>query len=121
MFLILTMKRINVEKCINLNLKNILENSSGKRKWSYLIFPIDNGNKIYCSKKEVKEILLANPIKKKNRIIVVDPNTPQIIFLMSKLKAKYNKDKKTIIKKKWPVGVCFVRNEVNKKIGKKNQ
>ena len=44
-----------------------------------------------------------------------------MIFLISKLKTKYIKDKITIIKKKWPVGVCLVKNEVNKIIGKKNQ
>ena len=35
------------DKWISLNRKNILENSSGKRKCSYLTLPIDNGNEIY--------------------------------------------------------------------------
>ena len=54
----LIITRIIEDKWISLNLKNILENSSGKRKYSYLILPIDNGNKIYWSRKDVREILL---------------------------------------------------------------
>ena len=43
--------KINMNKgiCINLNLKNILENSKGNKKYSTLVFPILIGKSIYCS------------------------------------------------------------------------
>ena len=47
--LILTIMRIIDDKWINLYRKTILENSNGKRKYSYLVLPIDNGNEIYWS------------------------------------------------------------------------
>ena len=108
MHFILIIIRINDDRWINLNLKNILENSNGKRKYSYRIFPIDKGNKIYCSKKDTREIFPINSIIKKIEIITMDPNNPQTILLILKLKIKYIKDNKIIIKKMYPVGVCFV-------------
>ena len=58
---------------INLNLKNILENSKGNKKYSTLILPISDGKEIYCSKNEAKGILVKNNISKKNKIIVSEP------------------------------------------------
>ena len=40
---------IIVDRWINLCRKTILEKSNGKRKYSYLVLPIDNGNEKYCS------------------------------------------------------------------------
>ena len=51
----------------------------------------------------------------------MDPKTPQTILLILKLKIKYIKDNKIIIKKMYPVGVCFVKNDSSKIIGKRNQ
>ena len=51
----------------------------------------------------------------------MDPNNPQTILLILKLKTKYTKDKKIIIKKMYPVGDCFVKNDSSKIIGKRNQ
>ena len=48
-FLIITIMRIIDDKWINLYRKSSLENSNGKRKYSYLVLPIDNGNEIYWS------------------------------------------------------------------------
>ena len=48
-FLILTIIRMIDDKRISLNRKTILENYKGKRKYSYLSLPIDNGNEIYWS------------------------------------------------------------------------
>ena len=44
-----TIMSIIDDKWINLYRKTILENSNGKRKCSYLIIPIDNGNEMYWS------------------------------------------------------------------------
>ena len=43
--------KININNgiCINLNLRNILENSKGNKKYSTLVFPILSGKSIYCS------------------------------------------------------------------------
>ena len=80
--------RIIDDKWINLYRKNILENSNVKRKESNLTLPIDNGNKIYWSKKDIKEILPMNNVIKKIEIMVNDPKIPRIILLISKLKIK---------------------------------
>ena len=77
----------NEDKCINLKRKIILLNSSGKRN-SNLFSPIDNGNKIYCSKKDRRGILAINRVNKKIVIIIINPRIPKIIFLILKLKTK---------------------------------
>ena len=87
----------------------------------YLSAPIVKGNKIYCSKKDTREILPINRIVKKIEIIAMDPNNPQTILLILKLKTKYIKDKKIIIKAMYPVGVCFVKKDSSKIIGRINQ
>jgi len=65
--------------------------------------------------------LVINNIIKKIDTIVKEPKKPNKIFLTLKFKAKYKNDKKNIIKKMFPVGVCFVKKEIAKTIGKKNQ
>ena len=62
-----------------------------------------------------------NNIRKKENTIVKEPKSPSSIFFKSKFKIKYIKDKKDIIIKIFPVGVCFVKKEIAKIIGKKNQ
>ena len=69
----------------------------------------------------MRAILPINSIVKKIEIIAMDPNNPQTILLILKLKTKYTKDKIIIIKKMYPVGVCFVKNDSSKIIGKRNQ
>ena len=43
-----------------------------------------------------------------------------MIFLTSKLKIKWIKDRKEITKKIYPVGVCFVKNDIPNTIGRTN-
>ena len=62
-----------------------------------------------------------NNIIKKIDTIVKEPKNPNKIFLRSKFIAKYKNDKKDIIKKIFPVGVCLVKKDKNNVIGIKNQ
>ena len=87
-YFILTMINIIDDKCINLKRKIILENSNGKRKYLYLISPIDSGNKIYWSIKDVMDIFPNNNIIKKRDMITREPKAPYKILLKSKLNEK---------------------------------
>ena len=78
---------VTEKKWINLKRKITLLNSSGKIN-SSLLSPIDSGNKIYCSKKDMKEIFAISKVIKKIDKKTIVPNIPQIIFLILKLKRK---------------------------------
>ena len=119
-FLIVIIIRTKEKKWINLKRKITLLNSNGKRN-SSLLSPIDRGNKIYCSINDMSEIFAVNRVIKKIEMKIIDPNITKIIFLMLKLKKKQIIDKREIIMKKCPVGVCFVKNDIPMIIGKENQ
>lgn len=70
------MIKIIVDKCINLYLRKILENSNGKRKCSTLTLPIVRGNNIYCSKNVLNEISDDKIIKLKISNDKMVPNNP---------------------------------------------
>ena len=85
------------------------------------LFYFDEKKKIFVERFKNRIIFPINSIIKKIEIITMDPNNPQTILLILKLKIKYIKDNKIIIKKMYPVGVCFVKNDSSKIIGKRNQ
>ena len=117
------MLRINSnseDRCINLKRKIILLNSSGKIN-SSLFSPIDNGYKTYCSTKDRNGISPTCKVIRKIKTITIDPEIPETIFFILKLKIKWIMDKKTIIKKKYPDGVCFDKKDIPRTIGKTNQ
>ena len=51
-------------------------------------------------------------------MIIIDPNKPNKIFFISKLKIKQIIDSTEITKKIYQVGACLVKKETNKTIGK---
>tara|TARA_B110000902_G_C13737967_1_gene371686 strand:+ start:170 stop:340 length:171 start_codon:yes stop_codon:yes gene_type:complete len=55
------------------------------------------------------------------KIINTEPATLIRIFFILKLKIKNTKDKNDIITNICPVGVCFVKNDIIKTMGKMNQ
>ena len=78
---------VTEKKWINLKRKITLLNSSGKRN-SSLLSPIDSGNKIYCSKNDMKEIFATNRVIRKIKIRTIVANIPKMIFFILKLKTK---------------------------------
>ena len=120
MFLIIIIIRINDDKWINLKRKIILLNSKGNKN-SSLLSPNDKGNKMYCSKNELRGISPIFKINKKVEINIKDPKKQREIFFILKLKEKWMADIVMAIKKICPAGACFVKKANPKIIGSKNQ
>ena len=86
-FLIIVIIRIKEKRWINLKRKIILLNSNGKIN-SSLLSPTESGNKIYCSKKDMREIFAISIVIKKIDKKTIVPDIPQTIFFILKLKKK---------------------------------
>ena len=103
-----------------INFKNLEEQFADDDPYFFSFLTKKNLNKQVSCRMTYTNDKVHNIIKKIDTI-VKEPKKPNKIFLGSKFIAKYKNDKKDIIKKIFPVGVCFVKKEITKTIGKKNQ